>query len=138
MGTNVSSGGCAASICAEERLLSSPDDMGSSGGPNKRGDKKGEFRRLRIDDLLNHDTPAGPSRPPRTSGAGPSSAGGRNRIKCPYCPKLFGSREELKRHRQVEHPTAFVCEQCNTSFFDRGNLNKHVRPPALLFFPSRF
>ena len=102
-------------------------------GEEGSGSGSGGYRRVRIDDLLNpistpspgHGQGRGQSRV-RSRGASSSTSSGSRTIKCSYCNRQFSSREELTTHRMQSHPTSFICTICNSSFFDKGNLNKHV------------
>lgn len=112
--------------------------------PNERKDGK-QYRKVRIDDLLNPSPEAGSFSLGRGRGRGSASGSGGGNAgrgtgrsagasgsssrthKCSYCNASFATRQELTEHRMQSHQQSFICSQCNSSFFDRGNLNKHVR-----------
>jgi hypothetical protein len=57
----------------------------------------------------------------------PTSHRGSSALPCPECKGRFQTKELLKEHRRTEHPRSdLMCPHCHSSFFDRGNLNKHV------------
>lgn len=92
-----------------------------------------DYRRLAISDLLNpvSSSSSAPSESGRGRGSGRGATGsaassGTRAIKCSYCNRTFASRDELSIHRMQSHASSYVCQVCNSSFFDRGNLNKHV------------
>ena len=82
-----------------------------------------DFKRIRVDDLLNHDEPA--------SFASMRNLSTNTRvIRCTIdnCGKEFLSEESLLSHQRRSHaaPTKNVCPHCHSSFSNVPNLNKHV------------
>lgn len=124
----------------KSRASSSSTGRITDGGSSSDRQSEGRFRRVRVEDLLNDDYPTSDS-PRHQSGAGPSSRVGPDRgssssgspdrshgrsLKCAQCAQVFSTREQLKSHCNTSHPSSYVCDTWQSSFFDRGNLNKHV------------
>lgn len=116
-------------------------------GLNRRNTSRTGYRHLSISDLLN---PAlsisdfSSSAPLSTPSIDPPSisreynnnrgSGGRSvaaysirTTKCSDCNRAFSSGDDLTTRRVLSHPDPFTCHICNSSFYDRENLNKHVR-----------
>ncbi|XP_054267051.1 transcription factor hamlet-like [Macrosteles quadrilineatus] len=50
----------------------------------------------------------------------------RGQFKCRQCPRAYSSQQGLSRH-VAAHSRKYTCENCNTVFTDRSNLQRHIR-----------
>lgn len=89
-----------------------------------------QYNRVRVDDLLNPDSPSSRSKDSRRRPSGSASGATVSSIECdvPGCKRKFPSKDSMKAHQKRSHPapTNFICDQCQTSFSTPPNLNKHV------------
>lgn len=56
----------------------------------------------------------------------------KQRVKCPYCPKMFSTKGNYQRHIKEKHSEnreIIECPFCPLSFTQKENCQRHVKQP---------